>query len=733
MPQVPYTPVPDVQPHLASPPRLNIDAKPAAFGVNIAQAIQHLGTTEEQVGTELMNRAVAMQTLRNESEATQAIADQERQSNDLHVKFSALEGNNAVQAYPKYSQDQDDLRQKIREGLSNDESRRMYDRSSLFIMNRALFNGAGHAASENKKFANNAATSRIDSLTDAARYAIDDKDFDRIQRQIASESDFISGMAGHDDISREQFAFKNQSKALASRIIETAHKDPFKGSEMFKQAIDDKKLHSTDYDRVDRVVRSELNDTGARSISHSVMREVADPEGFLARHTIGSARVAGINPIFAERMQRAIFDFERTGGKAQIDSLYRTTEEQAEIYERHKALPGGVFAHPAAPPGTSRHERGDAADVNSAFANWLREDAGGGKTNADKYGLEFLKGGVGKRDPNHIQLSSATPERGSLPSREIPEQQVIDLARQKAEIHAPGNVDFADSAVRQTLGVYRQNRAVEEDDRRKANQTVWDEIGGDNPPATIEDLRTRSPEVNSAYERLDGKDKQAIERAIAAKGRVASDLREVQRLTGMSAHKEGIADFLDENIIDNPKLSNSDKKKFMGLQAKLSRQAEADPRVTYAMGPNGIGPIIPDDVRSDKTQMNILRGAMQDQIALYQEVYKTFPDTKALQEMGQRIMINQKREDEGHEAYRKYYQDKNWPVGMASQFWHWLTTPAGERLIELSVPTADSERIKNDPKWAEKNLPPPDENEIKRIYIGEQYDKLYGKPKKESK
>jgi LAS superfamily LD-carboxypeptidase LdcB len=103
-------------------------------------------------------------------------------------------------------------------------------------------------------------------------------------------------------------------------------------------------------------------------------------------------------------MEKAIADYsDETGRKPEISSLFRTREEQARAYLNY--LRGGGLA---APPGHSRHEIGEAADLNTdaKFANWLKSG-----NRASKYGMEFLPGHAGQIDPYHIQLNRRSAEK----------------------------------------------------------------------------------------------------------------------------------------------------------------------------------------------------------------------------------------------------------------------------------------------------------------------------------
>jgi hypothetical protein len=122
-----------------------------------------------------------------------------------------------------------------------------------------------------------------------------------------------------------------------------------------------------------------------------------DADFFAAR---GKARSAGLHPAFYARLRSAIEDAEAaTGEKVKINSLSRTFDEQAAAYRRYRTGQGGL----AAPPGSSQHEIGAAADLAEGKAlDWLHQ-------NAPNYGLSFLKGKAGRMDRVHIQMAPEAP------------------------------------------------------------------------------------------------------------------------------------------------------------------------------------------------------------------------------------------------------------------------------------------------------------------------------------
>lgn len=116
----------------------------------------------------------------------------------------------------------------------------------------------------------------------------------------------------------------------------------------------------------------------------------------------------------ASSIMRAAQDFEAAnpGQRAGFTSAARSAEQQAQLYANYTQQPvvwEGVTYRPnvppgyqglAAPPGSSRHQTGNAVDLaDGAFLAWMQEPG-----RAASYGLEFLSGEAGRVDPGHIQL-----------------------------------------------------------------------------------------------------------------------------------------------------------------------------------------------------------------------------------------------------------------------------------------------------------------------------------------
>ena len=184
MPQVPYSGVPDVAPQDDPLPRYSADTPIAAFGGATAHALTELGGSFSKDGEELWQRADAMQQLKNSSAANEAAANYQEQAGKLHADFSALQGKDAVEAYPNYIANLKQARKSIGDGLDNPIAQKLYENESLSIQGRTIFNGAGHAASENKAYSIGASAARVQSAYNAA--LVDPTDEKGFQEHLAT-------------------------------------------------------------------------------------------------------------------------------------------------------------------------------------------------------------------------------------------------------------------------------------------------------------------------------------------------------------------------------------------------------------------------------------------------------------------------------------------------------------------------------------------------------------------
>jgi hypothetical protein len=106
--------------------------------------------------------------------------------------------------------------------------------------------------------------------------------------------------------------------------------------------------------------------------------------------------LSGVNSGLAQALQMAAAEYNQITGKTvEVTSAVRDSAKQAELYQ---AYVEGRSKFPAAPPGTSKHERGLAVDISQAVADDM-----------DRMGL-LKKYGLSRpvaNDPVHLEVSAA--------------------------------------------------------------------------------------------------------------------------------------------------------------------------------------------------------------------------------------------------------------------------------------------------------------------------------------
>lgn len=343
MPTVPYSPVPTERASDQGVPSINVNARPEAFGSSIGTALGHLGQVAEHAGDELFGRAVALQQLNNESEAKEADADYMVKAGKLHAEYGALEGKAAVDAYPGYVKDLQETRKSMRAGLSNDMARRMYDSASLSTMGRTIFNGAGHAATQQKVYATGASQARIDAIDDYALHnPRDDQAFqsglDTAEREIR---DTQAPIAGWSPEKTDEVVAKSKSKLISSRITGLSRTAPFQAKELLE--ANRAELHGADLDRVDKIVQGQMRTVGARNISDEINADLKeDPQGSkkslqarLEEGRVKADKIAPDDPTFKDYV-----DYRITADVSHAKTVQKDFDQE-NAQTINKALIGG--------------------------------------------------------------------------------------------------------------------------------------------------------------------------------------------------------------------------------------------------------------------------------------------------------------------------------------------------------------------------------------------------------
>lgn len=273
MAQVPYTGAPQVQPSNQAIPNVSGEAPADAFGTGIAAATGEFGQAVSKSGDVIFQRAMAMQELANQSLARERDAQYIIEVGKLHAEFNSLQGPAAMQAFPKYQQDINALRLELSKDL-NPAAKRMFDASARSTMARTIFNGAGHAAVQNKKWAVETLVAELDLTTKTVE---DDPKSDVLfqeklnQTRVAVANLVALQNLPPDSPQAQKLLLDRQSALWAARITGQARTDP----ELAAKLLDANKTSLTqqDYLRVDNTVRNQARAIGTANLAE----ETYDP------------------------------------------------------------------------------------------------------------------------------------------------------------------------------------------------------------------------------------------------------------------------------------------------------------------------------------------------------------------------------------------------------------------------------------------------------------------------
>ena len=694
MPQVPFAGVQQVGPTDAPTPRYQADARPESFGVNVANAVQGLGKTVEGAGNEMFARGIAMQDLYNHSEAQQADADYMQKAGELHANYSSLQGKDAVDAYPKYISDLQDARKNIRDGLSNQMSAKLYDSQSLSTMGRTIFNGAGHAATQNKQYAVSAADGRIAASSDAALATpTDEKAF---QSELATTEDNVRAKAQLQGLAPEaadEAVAQARSGLWSQRIKGLAKQQPIEAGKMLEQATQDGSLRGEDIAKMTNLVQQQRNTVGARIVSNQV--------------STGAGLRWGQGQVDIKQAGEAIGQIESGGNYSTVGvqtthgkalGKYQVMEEflpeflakaglpsmSSEDFLKNHAAQDQVFA---ANFGAYMKQTGSA---NDAASMWLT-----GKPMAQAGGA---KDALGTNSQMYVsRFNAALAKNAPLSAK-------VDMGAKIAGEQAPDDPLFPDYVRQRVETDHNQQLAIKRDDEFANRQTIETGLMGQDGgklPTTVEEL-TADPKAADAWEKLLPSTQRRYMGVLARNSKgdhnwTDNTLREYQQFKG--AAQTDPAEFLDMDVVGTD-LPMSAKRELINLQGRLKGKAEGDPRVARALS------ILSPDMQAagiDKKNLDDYRqftGALSDQLQQFSEENKRPPKIDEVRLIGSRLMQSQ-----------------------TTPGWLWGTnqTPT----FQIPVPNEEAEKIKLDPTWSRMGITPTDA-QVQRIYTRKMYQDLYG-------
>ena len=710
--EVPYTGAPQIPARLEPTSSVNVVAGPAAFGVNVAESLSHLGAVQEGAGKELFDRAYAMQELHEHSVANSALADAQDKGNQLFVDLRSKEGINAVDGYKGFLDNLNQIREAGGKNLSP-YAQQLYDQESRNSRQRLAFAGAVWAADQGKQYTVGASVAREQSAMKEAEFTGSEASYAAAVDTIKKETAFRYGSVGGKSPDEVAFEVKKAvNTTLLDRIVGMARRGNPNARVLLKDGITKGDIFGADVDKVTSFVDQRMSEVGSRVAAGNVAAgnvPLSMPvTSFLKDRMQGGVHLEGTNPLFANLLQSALEKAETaTGEKAAITSLHRDSTTQAVLYQNYLSGKGGL----AAPPGTSYHEVGEAADLQSGkILNWLHQHP------EAHPGLEFLKGRAGLIDSGHIQIAGGKIDP-SAAFRAAPLSARLAAGEQEAERIDPGNERLREQTTARIETQYRREKYEIEQTEFDNSQVLWGKIisgetGGQ--PITSPEQLMADPKTKDAWEYLQKNKPQDLERflnemrsnANGPKADTPERQQTYRTLYGM-AHSDQNEFMKATEDLSKLDLSSRRKDDVMRMRAAVQKGSEADPKVTNAL--SILYPLLQAaDLKKGGNEegRNLFISLLGDQMEQFQTDNKRPMKYDEIKTIGAQML--------------QEMGGGGWFGGHGTPWFETIT----------SVPPEEDKIIRNNPYWAKAGITPSDQ-QVLQAYIGAVYREKFG-PKKES-
>lgn len=284
-------------------------------------------------------------------------------------------------------------------------------------------------------------------------------------------------------------------------------------------------------------------------------------------------------------------------------------------------------------------------------------------------------------------------------------EQMLDQGEAEAKKIMPNDPQFIDATRSRITAQYNQMKASKREfdigNRNVISSSLMGELTpGGKLPTTVEEL-TADPKAEAAWQNMDPRARQGYMKALErnARGDVRMDEPRFKRWTEL----KGLAqtnplEFINTDVTKED-LPIKTRQELVKQQLALTKNSESDPRITHAiqmlkpmMNGANLNP-------ADKDQYNHFVGSLYDAINLFQAENKRGPKGDEIQTMGARLLQEQST--------------------------HWWQS--SQKWFERPVPDAVANRIKNESYWADRGITEPNEEQIRRYYAAEQYQKNFGK------
>lgn len=231
MPQVPYSPVPTVDPQINATPSVRPSITPDAFGAGTAAASQQFGATLGQGGNQVFARALALEELDQQASVDNALTPVYDAISNRMLEFRSKAGLEAKNDHPAFIKDIDSIIDKGAEGLTSDYAKQIYLKNTRHMRQVTVESAGAHAGAEFKNYLIGSEQARVDNArTLASLHPTDDKSYHDAMHAI--DTTMLDKYKGWGPEQRESY-IQEQKSTLAYERARALNETDFKKAREF--------------------------------------------------------------------------------------------------------------------------------------------------------------------------------------------------------------------------------------------------------------------------------------------------------------------------------------------------------------------------------------------------------------------------------------------------------------------------------------------------------------------
>lgn len=603
---IPYTPSSTVEPTGAIP-KIGVQTSADMFGGNVAQAVEGLGSTMGKVGDEMWSRAMAMQELKNQTDARNATTQMILQTGEADAKFSSLRGMDAANGYDTYRQNLQQIREQNGQGL-NPMAKKLYDADTQTTMARTIIGGARHAGEQLKKASADAAADREDAAVQSVLSSDDPRAFKEGMSVVEREKNTQLDLAGmKDPQARANEIFKSKSRIFLANVQRMAKTDPPAAAKFLQDNLH--AFHSDDLIKAQSAVDTKMHTTGARITSDAVTK--------------------GFAPNIDQNQADKV-----TGVQGPLQQVLKLGTRNAYMDDFNVGIgtPGKVLD----PNGrTIELVPEDKSPEAIAKLDTYMEAA------SIKLGIPIESDGKGHYSlPKDYNVASAPDEI------EPTLNEKLALGAKQADREAAGDQTYGDYVKQRIIADHRQMVVDRRDQQYNDTQTVAEAMmtpdAQGNKPRTPEEIMNSSPAAAAAWLNLPSEVRREKTKQMNAEVVREDNARIRADLVGISINDPEKFSFMDISSVQG--LTDSTKAELMKYQKTIREKKIREETVPKAIQILREAQIITPEFNhtNDPDRFNVFTGFLRDAINEFSTMEPgKMPKTEDIEEMGRKLMQHQ--------------------------------------------------------------------------------------------